>query len=209
MRTAECLTPPYVNRFSQGTHRRRPISQACVMAVPILPTLAVVGTISTWAASFPAIGYALREIDPLPLASLRFALAALFALAWLLWRRPCGFSGRDFGRVALCGVLGIAAYNILLNSGQAEVSAGAASFIVNTQPLFMALLAVVFLGEVFARWSWLGAMVGFAGVAVIAWGQPGGFTFAPVRASCLALRPALRFTRCYNAVCSITWHRSI
>lgn len=147
------------------------------MAVPILPTLAVVGTISTWAASFPAIGYALREIDPLPLASLRFALAALFALAWLLWRRPRGFSGRDFGRVALCGILGIAAYNILLNSGQAEVSAGAASFIVNTQPLFMALLAVVFLGEVFTRWSWLGAMVGFAGVAVIAWGQPGGFTF--------------------------------
>jgi len=143
----------------------------------LLPALAVAGTVLTWSASFPAIRFALRELSPLPLASLRFALAALLVGAWLAWRRPRGFSARDYGRVALCGCLGIALYNILLNLGQAEVSAGAASFIVNTQPLFMALLAVIFLREVFTPWGWLGAVTGLAGVAVIAWGQPGGIAF--------------------------------
>jgi drug/metabolite transporter (DMT)-like permease len=131
----------------------------------------------TWAASFPAIRFALREIDPLPLASIRFALASLLAIAWLLWKRPAPMPVRDYATVAVCGLLGIALYNILLNSGQATVSAGAASFIVNTQPLFMAALATVFLKEKFNRWSWLGALLGFSGVATIASGQIGGFAF--------------------------------
>lgn len=143
----------------------------------LLPALAVAGTVFTWAASFPAIGYALRELDPLPLASVRFAIAGLVALAWLVWRRPAKLDKGDYARVALSGLLGIAAYNILLNLGQSSVSAGAASFIVNTQPLFMVILAVAVLGETFNRWSWLGAMLGFSGVAIIASGQPGGLTF--------------------------------
>ena len=36
-------------------------------------------------------------------------------------------SAKDYGIVAICGVLGIAIYNVLLNSGQTTVSAGAAS----------------------------------------------------------------------------------
>lgn len=143
----------------------------------LMPALAVAGTVLSWAASFPAISLALREMHPLPLASIRFALAALLALAWLAWKRPKGMSGRDYGVVAICGILGIALYNMLLNSGQATVSAGAASFIVNTQPLFMAALAVVFLKENFNRWSWVGAGLGLGGVATIASGQPGGFAF--------------------------------
>lgn len=143
----------------------------------VLPALAVAGTIITWAASFPAIGYALREIDPLPLASIRFALASLLGIAWFLCSPRRDMPARDYAMVALCGLLGIAAYNILLNSGQATVSAGAASFIVNTQPLFMAGLAVIFLKEKFNRWSWLGTLLGFAGVATIASGQSGGLGF--------------------------------
>ncbi|WP_342364204.1 DMT family transporter [Terrarubrum flagellatum] len=143
----------------------------------ILPGLAVFGTVLTWAASFPAIGYALREIEPLPLASVRFAMAAILAGLLLAWRRPRMLSLRDNGVVLICGVLGIALYNVLLNSGQTTVSAGAASFIVNTQPLFMAVFAVFFLKETFSRWSWLGAALSFAGVAIIGSGQPGGFSF--------------------------------
>ncbi len=155
------------------------MSQLCVETrrSVVLPALAVAGTVFTWAASFPAIGFALRQIEPLPLAAIRFALAGMFALAWLAWRRPTTFERRDYGTVALSGLLGIAAYNVLLNSGQATVSAGAAGFIVNTQPLFMAILAVLVLKEAFNRWSWLGALLGFAGVGVIASGQPGGLSF--------------------------------
>jgi drug/metabolite transporter (DMT)-like permease len=137
----------------------------------------VAGTIVTWAASFPAIRFALMQIEPLPLAAIRFGLTSALAVAWLFWQRPERLSARDYGIVALCGALGIAAYNMLLNAGQTTVSAGAASFIVNTQPLFMAILAVFLLKESFGRWSWIGSLIGFAGVAIIASGQPGGFVF--------------------------------
>jgi drug/metabolite transporter (DMT)-like permease len=143
----------------------------------LLPSLAVAGTVLSWAAAFPAIGYALRELEPLPLAAIRFALASVLAFAWLAWKRPKPMSAKDYAIVAVCGVLGIAAYNVFLNSGQTTVSAGAASFIVNTQPLFMAILAVLFLKEAFNRWSWAGTVVGLGGVAVIAAGQPGGMSF--------------------------------
>ncbi|WP_048647740.1 DMT family transporter [Nitratireductor soli] len=143
----------------------------------ILPAFAVSGTVITWAASFPAIGMALKGLEPLPLAAIRFALAALLAIVWLAWRRPARFSRRDLATLVLCGILGIALYNVLLNSGQKTVSAGAASFIVNTQPMFMAILAVLVLKEAFNRWSWVGTALGFAGLAVIAWGQPGALEF--------------------------------
>ncbi len=143
----------------------------------LLPSLAVAGPVLSWAASFPAISYALREIEPLPLAATRFALASLLALAWLAWNRPKSMPAKDYGIVAICGVLGIAVYNVLLNSGQTTVSAGAASFIVNTQPLFMAGLAVVFLKEAFTRWSWIGTILALGGVAIIAAGQRGGLSF--------------------------------
>jgi Permeases of the drug/metabolite transporter (DMT) superfamily len=144
---------------------------------PILPALAVAGTVLTWASSFPAIGLGLTGFDPLPMASVRFSLAAIVAIAWLVWGRSPKFSRRDLGVLAISGVIGIALYNILLNLGQTTVSAGAASFIVNSQPMFMAVLAVIFLKEAFNRWAWLGTMIGFLGLATIAWGQPGGLHF--------------------------------
>jgi drug/metabolite transporter (DMT)-like permease len=62
-------------------------------------------------------------------------------------------------RFLACGLLGIALYNALLNTGEQTVSAGAASFIVNTLPIFTALLAQSFLHERFNRWGWLGSLV--------------------------------------------------
>lgn len=72
------------------------------------------------------------------------------------------------------GAAGIAFYNALLNSGQQTVSAGAASFLINTSPILTALLAALFLRERFGLWGWLGSAVAFAGVAAIAANQAGG-----------------------------------
>ncbi len=135
---------------------------------------AVVFTILSWAAAFPFIRIGLQGLSPLQLAAARFATAALLVIAWLAWRRPRLPAWRDALRFMLCGFLGIALYNALLNTGEKSVAAGAASFIVNTLPIFTAVLAVVFLGERFNRWGWLGSLVSLAGIAVIAHGQPGG-----------------------------------
>ncbi|MET3898161.1 drug/metabolite transporter (DMT)-like permease [Devosia sp. UYZn731] len=153
------------------------IPSTSVRPTSSLPAFAVAGTVVSWAASFPAIGLALGNMDPLPMASVRFALAAVISISWLLWRRPALPARGDIAVLVVCGVLGIAVYNVLLNLGQKSVSPGAASFIINCQPILMAILAVVFLRETFNRWSWLGAVLGFAGLSVVAWGQPGGLHF--------------------------------
>jgi drug/metabolite transporter (DMT)-like permease len=147
------------------------------VSASLLPALAVAITVLSWASAFPFIRIGLQGLLPLQLAAARFATAALLVIAWLAVRRPPLPTPRDALRFLLCGAIGIALYNALLNTGEKTVSAGAASFIVNTLPIFTALLAIIFLNERFNRWGWAGSAVSFAGVAIIALGQPGALAF--------------------------------
>lgn len=134
-------------------------------------------TVFVWALSFPLTKMALVDFQPLALAAARFAIASILIIAWLAWKRPQAPTRRDALRFALCGLIGIAIYNAMLNAGQQTVSASAASFIVNTVPVLTALFAIIFLDERFTRWGWIGAAVGFGGVGIIVAGQPGGLSF--------------------------------
>jgi drug/metabolite transporter (DMT)-like permease len=66
-----------------------------------------------------------------------------------------------------CGVLWFGVYNISLNAAEQRIDAGTAAMLVQIGPIIVALLAAVFLGEPLTRWLVCGAVVGFAGVAVI------------------------------------------
>lgn len=141
---------------------------------PLLASLAVAATILVWATAFPAIGLALREIEPLPLASLRYTIAALFALVWLAWQRPARMAVTDLALCMGCGVVGAAGYSVFVNFGQQTVSAGATGFLVKTESLWMAVLAVLFLKERFNGRAWAGTVLAFVGVGLIGATQPGG-----------------------------------
>jgi drug/metabolite transporter (DMT)-like permease len=73
------------------------------------------------------------------------------------------------GAVA-CGVLWFGVYNVALNAAERQVDAGTASFLVNTGPIFIMILAGALLGEGFPRWLLAGCGVAFAGVALIGLG---------------------------------------
>ena len=139
--------------------------------------LAVAVTVLSWASAFPMIRVGMRDLGPLELAAARFAVASVLALAWLAIRRPPLPTRGDAVRFVICGVIGISAYNGLLTQGERTVSAGAAAFIVNIAPILTAILATVFLVERFSAWGWSGALISFAGVGLIALGQPGGLAF--------------------------------
>ena len=139
--------------------------------------VAALFTVFVSALSFPLTKVALADLPPLNLAAVRFAVASLLIIPWLVWKRPRLPSRGDAIRFILCGLIGIALYNALLNAGQQTVSASAASFIVNTVPILTALFATLFLDERFNRWGWASAGLGFAGVGIVVAGQPGGFTF--------------------------------
>jgi drug/metabolite transporter (DMT)-like permease len=138
---------------------------------------AALTTVVLWAGSFPLATIALRSFEPAALAAFRIAVAATLMLIWWLWKRPRLPSVPDAWRLALCGAIGIAAYNLFINEGQKTVAASATSFIVNVSPVITAALAVAFLKERFTMWAWIGTLVSFAGVGLIAIGQPGGLMF--------------------------------
>ena len=61
--------------------------------------------------------------------------------------------------------------------GEVTVTAGAASLLIASGPIFTALLARAFLGERLKAWGWLGIVVSLLGVALIALGEGEGMRF--------------------------------
>ena len=163
------------------------------------PVGAALLTVVLWAASFPAIAVALRGFDPAPLAALRFvgASAALLVIARMAdigLPRPS-----DLPRIAATGVVGIAAYNLLLNLGQTTVSAGTTVLLINTNPILTAILARFLLGERLRPAGWLGILMAFAGAALIALSRSGwsfevewGTVYLLAAALCFALQWVLQ-----------------
>lgn len=144
----------------------------------LMPSLAIAATILVWATAFPAIKLALTELQPLPLASIRFAIAALLAVLWLFWRRPARLPLKDTLLCAICGIIGGAGYSVFLNFGEQTVAAGAASFLIKTESLWMATFAVLLLKEKFPLFAWGGTALCIVGIALIASTQTGGLNWS-------------------------------
>ena len=137
------------------------------------PTLVftVTFTVMAWASSFPAIRAGLAGFDPAEMAALRFALAGGPAALFLILTRAKLPELGDIWRFLVGGVVFIAGYALLLNFGQRVVPAGPAAFIINTNPIMTAVLAMMILGERFSLTAWLGTALSFAGIGVIALGK--------------------------------------
>lgn len=140
-----------------------------------LPLIVIVAILS-WASAYPVVRIALRDLPPVPLAAARYVIAAMLAGGWLAWARPPVPARGDWLRILACGAIGIALYNILFNTGEVTVSAGAASLLISAMPLIAALIAVAVMGERLSAWGWAGSLCSFAGVVLIAEGQVGGIS---------------------------------
>lgn len=140
----------------------------------LITAVAVGVTIVSWASAFPAIRAGVAHFGPFELGAIRFAIAAAPAALFLLLTRPALPARADIWRFAFGGLFHVALYTVLMNAGEMTVSAGAASFIVNVNPIITAALAVMILGERFGARAWSGALLSFAGIGLIAFGDGGG-----------------------------------
>jgi drug/metabolite transporter (DMT)-like permease len=141
--------------------------------------LALVVTVTLWGSAFTAIRQALHGYSAGELALLRFAVASLCLAAYGLLAGLRLPRWRDLPMIFACGLLGIAVYHVALNQGETTVAAGPACFVINTSPVFTAILARVFLGERLRAWGWAGIGVSFLGVALIGAGEGGGMRLEP------------------------------
>ncbi len=138
---------------------------------------AVAITILIWASAFPAIRAGLQAFGPIELGAARFAIAGVPAALYLIITRPGWPERGELWRIATGGIFFVALYTVLLNVGEKTVSAGAASFIINVNPIITAIFAMLLLNETFSRSAWLGTAISFAGIGLIAVGEGEGLRF--------------------------------
>ena len=136
--------------------------------------VAVAVAIFFGASAYAAIGDALGAYSPGALALLRMLVASAVLAVYATISRMGLPEARDLPAVALAGLFAFALYNLALNSGQLTASAGVASLIIASIPIFTALLAAAFLGERLDTLGWSGIAVGFVGVSLITVGEGGG-----------------------------------
>lgn len=136
-------------------------------------------TIFVWASAFAGIRAGLEAYGPGQVALLRLLVASAALAVYAAWVRMRMPEARDLPVIALGGFLAFAVYHLALNYGELTVSSGPAAILVNTAPIFTALLATAFLGERLRVWGWTGLLVSFFGAALIGLGEGGGLRLAP------------------------------
>lgn len=102
-----------------------------------------------WGGTFVAGRQLATLVDPYHAALLRFCLASLLLLGWLVWRqrRLPAVSARQLVGLLLLGATGVAAYNLLFFTGLQTVEAGRASLIISINPVVIAVASHWLFGE--------------------------------------------------------------
>lgn len=132
-----------------------------------------------WSSAFAGIRAALEEYTPGHVIVLRLIAASAVLGVYALATRMRLPERRDLPVILLCGFLAHTVYHSGVSYGELTVTAGGASLLIATAPLFTALLATAFLGERIKPLGWVGMGLSFFGVALIAFGESGGLGLAP------------------------------
>jgi drug/metabolite transporter (DMT)-like permease len=121
-----------------------------------------------WAGNFIVVKAAITVLPPIGFALIRFGLASLTLLALLRWREgSIGLPRRDIVPIALLGALGFGVYQSLWASALSTISPGDSALLIAATPVLTALLAVVAGSDVLTAGKLVGALVSFAGVAIV------------------------------------------
>ena len=150
-----------------------------------------------WSSAFTGIRVGLTGYSPGQLALFRFLIASVVLSVYAgiaRFRRP---ALRDLPWLSVAGLFGITFYNLALNWGQTRVSAGAASLLIASTPIWTTVLAMIGLGERLTPLGWAGILTSFMGAGVIAWAEGEGLHFSP---QALVILAAAISSGIYNAL---------
>src|ERR1700712_1555110 len=129
--------------------------------------LATLFVVACWGFSPTGIRIGLQGYDPTHLALLRFIIASLFMALIASSMRIALPRPKDLPLLAVLGFFAVSLHHIALNFGQAGVTAGASSVLVQSTPLFTALLAHFVFKERVSAWRWSCVALGLVGAAIV------------------------------------------
>lgn len=155
-----------------------------------------------WGASFLFTRIAVVEFGALPTAAARVAIAAAFLVPFMLWRGLGAEFARNWRRVLLIGVLNSGIPFAMFAFALLSITTGLSAILNATVPLFTALVAWAWLKDRPTGSQMVGLVIGFAGVALLAWDKasfrPGDNGIAPA----WAVLACLVATVCYGLAAS-------
>lgn len=131
-------------------------------------------TLSLWSSAFVGVRYVMMDYDPFEFAFLRLCFASI-TLGIIVKLTGAKFlSPRASLPFVLTGFLGAGLYFSFINLGQMTLGATETCVLINTIPLFTALLSWVFLKEHLKLHVWTGFLISLIGVSVIATANQSG-----------------------------------
>ena len=138
------------------------------MKTAIDPKFFLLLAVTLWASAFVGIRAGLESYSPGGLALLRFIVASIcMIIVFVRLPEKKVLRHRDKCLLLLSGAFGLGCYNIALNYGELVVPSGMAGFIISQSPIISAALAMMFLGETFSVYTFLGMIISIIGVGLI------------------------------------------
>ena len=132
-----------------------------------------------WGGNFAVVKHTLNEISPMAFSSIRFFLASIFITFMLMSRgENLAMQRKDWWRILVVGICGITICQILFIQGIARTTAGNASLLVASTPIFVTIFSALLHLECVSPLSWLGVVLSFMGTAIIIGTGPSGFDFS-------------------------------
>lgn len=159
---------------------------------------------AVWGSSFMFMRLGVTEFGALPTAGVRVAIAALFLLP-VLWHQGLGRDLRqNWKSTFFVGLLNSAIPFACYAYALLSISTGLSSILNATVPLFGALIAWLWLRDRPNGSRALGLLIGFAGVALLAWEKASFKPGASGLTTGWAVLACLLATLCYGISASYT-----
>jgi len=157
-----------------------------------------------WGASFLFMRLAVVEFGALPTAFLRVAIATAFLLPIVLWRGQGDVLRKHWLTIGAVGLLNSALPFALFAFALTTITTGLSAILNATVPLFGALVAWLWLRDRPTASRATGLVIGFAGVAMLAWDSASFKPDAGGHASGWAVLACLGATLCYGIAATAT-----
>ena len=157
-----------------------------------------------WGSSFLFTRLGVAEFGALPTAGLRVGIAALFLLPLLLLRGQWHGLMKHWKKIFFLGMLNSGIPFALYAYALLSISTGLSSLLNATVPLFGALVAWLWLKDRPHGMKILGLLIGFVGVAMLAWGKASFKPDASGMVTGWAVLACLGACLCYGLSASFT-----
>jgi drug/metabolite transporter (DMT)-like permease len=124
-----------------------------------------------WGSTYLGISIAVEQIPPALMCATRFLIAGMLMLSFCVaTRRSIRYSARQFGQIAVVGILLLMGGNLTLSYAEQYVPSGIAALLVASIALWFLVLDALILGDhhISVR-GVLGLIIGIAGLVVLMW----------------------------------------